>query len=246
MSEYAVYEAICAVTEELGITGVSKTRKNQQQGYSFRGVDDFYQVLNPALAKHKLCLLPRVLGREVTERQTKSGGVLFSVTVDVEFDLVSAVDGSKHTVRTFGEAMDSADKATNKAMSAAYKYAAMMAFSIPTEGVAEDADHTTHPEIKAKSNGQTPAKEQPKEQPKTPRASAELDEIAWSWSQRIEKADGLHAFQVLWVEATALVKEDHDAWIMVKPQFIQYANLNQLKYDKQANNWVTKDEAVPA
>ena len=48
-----------------------------------------------------------------------------------------------HTIRTYGEAMDSADKATNKAMSAAYKYAAIQAFCIPTEGD-NDADATTH------------------------------------------------------------------------------------------------------
>jgi hypothetical protein len=39
--------------------------------------------------------------------------------------------------------MDSGDKASNKAMSAAYKYAAFQAFCIPTEGD-NDADATTH------------------------------------------------------------------------------------------------------
>ena len=38
-----------------------------------------------------------------------------------------------------GEAMDSADKATNKALSAAYKYACFQVFCIPTEGD-NDAD----------------------------------------------------------------------------------------------------------
>jgi hypothetical protein len=65
------------------------------------------------------------------------------VTVEAEFDFVCAEDGSKHTVKTFGEAMDSGDKATNKAMSAAYKYAAFQAFAIPTEGD-NDADAQTH------------------------------------------------------------------------------------------------------
>jgi hypothetical protein len=45
--------------------------------------------------------------------------------------------------------MDSADKATNKAMSAAYKYAALQAFCIPTEAD-NDAD-AHHPEVKTKS-----------------------------------------------------------------------------------------------
>jgi hypothetical protein len=64
------------------------------------------------------------------------------VTVESEFDFVCAIDGSKHTVKTFGEAMDSGDKATNKAMSAAYKYAAFQAFSIPTEGDNDADAHT--------------------------------------------------------------------------------------------------------
>ena len=70
------------------------------------------------------------------------------MTVEAEFDFVSSADGSAHTVRTFGEAMDSGDKATNKAMSAAYKYAAFMTFAIPTEGD-NDADATSH-EVAAK------------------------------------------------------------------------------------------------
>ena len=49
---------------------------------------------------------------------------MFYVTVRAEFDFVSTEDGSIHTVVTYGEAMDSGDKATNKAMSIAYKYAA--------------------------------------------------------------------------------------------------------------------------
>jgi hypothetical protein len=138
-----VYTAIAAVTADLSVEGISKDRNNQQQGYKFRGIDDVYNALSPILSRHKLCMLPRVLSREVVERTTQKGNALFYVTVDVEFDLVSAEDASKHTIRTFGEAMDSADKATNKAMSAAYKYAAMQAFAIPTEGD-NDADAITH------------------------------------------------------------------------------------------------------
>lgn len=129
-----VYKAINDVQAALAVTGITKDRKNQQQNYTFRGIDDVYNALAPLLAKHGLCILPRVLSRDCVERQTAKGGTLFYVTVEAEFDFVSAEDGSKHTVKTFGEAMDSADKATNKAMSAAYKYAAFQAFAIPTEG----------------------------------------------------------------------------------------------------------------
>ena len=139
-----VYKSINAIQMALSKVGISKDRTNSQgAGYKFRGIDDVYNALSPLLAEHGLCILPRMLSRDCAERQSKSGGQLFYVTVEAEFDFVSAEDGSKHTVKTFGEAMDSGDKATNKAMSAAYKYAAFQAFAIPTEGD-NDADAHTH------------------------------------------------------------------------------------------------------
>ena len=131
-----VYEAISAVQAELARTGISKERKASGGGanYNFRGIDDVYAHLAPLLSQHKLCVIPRCITRDCVERQSRSGGALFYVTVHAEFDFVSAEDGTKHTASTFGEAMDSSDKATNKAMSAAYKYAAFMTFCIPVEG----------------------------------------------------------------------------------------------------------------
>lgn len=138
-----IYKAINAVQAALAKTGIAKDKRNSTQGYNFRGIDDVYLALSPLLAEHGLCILPRVLSRTVTERVTPKGGVLFYTAVEVEFDFVCVEDGSKHTVKTFGEAMDSGDKSTNKAMSAAYKYAAFQAFAIPTEGD-NDADASTH------------------------------------------------------------------------------------------------------
>lgn len=138
-----VYKAISAVAAEMAAAGISKDRKNQAQGYAFRGIDDVYNALAPVISKHGLCILPRMLDRVCEERANAKGTALFYVTVKAEFDLVSAEDGSLHTISTYGEAMDSGDKATNKAMSAAFKYACMQAFCIPTEGD-NDADAHTH------------------------------------------------------------------------------------------------------
>ena len=143
-----VYQAIAEVAAELATRGISKDSRNQAQGFNFRGIDAVYNALAPLLAKHKLCILPRCISRECVERTNSKGNALFYVTVQAEFDLVSAEDGSKHTVSTFGEAMDSGDKATNKAMSAAYKYAAFQAFCIPTEETSIDADAEAH-EVRA-------------------------------------------------------------------------------------------------
>jgi hypothetical protein len=138
-----VYKGIAQVTAAMGRDGIGKNRKNTQQGYQFRGIDDIYNALSSQLAAAQLCIIPRIIERAVVERQSKNGGTLFYVTVKAEYDIVSAVDGSKHTASAYGEAMDSADKGTNKAMSAAYKYLAMQLFCIPTEGD-NDADAMTH------------------------------------------------------------------------------------------------------
>jgi hypothetical protein len=139
----AVYKAISKVAFRISKEGIAKARNNQAQGYKFRGIDDVYNALAPILAGEQLCILPVVTERSVVERVNQKGTALFYVTVKVDFTFVSAEDGSSHVVTTYGEAMDSGDKATNKAMSAAYKYAAMQAFCIPTEGD-NDADATTH------------------------------------------------------------------------------------------------------
>jgi hypothetical protein len=139
-----VYKAINAIQGALSKIGITKDgRNNQGAGYNFRGIDQVYNTLSPLLAEYGLCILPRVVKSEQTERNSAKGSVLIYSYVTMEFDLVSSEDGSKHTICTVGEAFDSGDKSMNKAMSAAYKYAAFQAFAIPTEGD-NDADAHTH------------------------------------------------------------------------------------------------------
>jgi hypothetical protein len=138
-----VYRAICQVAKVISRDGIAKGRRNEQQGYGFRGIDDVMNALSALLAGADLLILPRMRSRTQEERTTAAGKALFYVTVRACFDFVSARDGSIHTVIMYGEAMDSADKATNKAMSAAYKYACLQVFCIPTEAMG-DADQTTH------------------------------------------------------------------------------------------------------
>jgi hypothetical protein len=146
MTELAVYKSIAKITGELARQGISKDRKNQQQGYAFRGIDDIYNTLSKLLAENELCIFPFCEYRETTERNTQKGGVIFYTTVKMKYKLISAVDGSSVECCTVGEAMDSADKSTNKAMSAAYKYLCLQIFCIPTEGD-NDADATTPPPV---------------------------------------------------------------------------------------------------
>ena len=167
-----VYQAISAVQMAMARDGIEKTQENKFDHYKFRGIDDVYNALAPALAEHRLCILPRIISRTCEERTSQKGGPLFYVTVNAEFDFVAASDGSKHTVKIFGEAMDRSDKATNKAMSAAYKYACFQTFCIPTEGD-NDADLTSY-EVDQKSNPTVTKKTKPKAEPK-PKARKEKE-----------------------------------------------------------------------
>lgn len=150
----AVYGAISAVQAALAKVGIQKARKNEQQGYAFRGIDDVYCAIAPLLAEHGLCIIPRVLSRTCTERATQRGGALFYTAVQVEYTVAAVKDGSTVTASVFGEAMDSGDKSTNKALSAAYKYLCLQLFCIPTEGD-NDSDSTSH-DVKAAPRAQRP------------------------------------------------------------------------------------------
>lgn len=139
-----VYQAICDVMGDLSEIGIGKEQKNAQQGFMYRGIDDVYNALSRILTKRGLCVLPRVKSRTMETRTTGQNKAIYYVFLEVEFDLVASRDGSKHTIASFGEAMDMADKATNKAMSAAYKYACFQAFCIPVDVL--DPDATTPPD----------------------------------------------------------------------------------------------------
>lgn len=136
-----VHKAIAAVSAAIGKVGIGKTRRNEEQRFNFRGIDDVLNALSPLLSEHGLVIVPRVAERTLVESRTGNGKPLWKVTLRVDYHLISVSDGSREVATTYGEAMDMADKATNKALSAAYKYLAIQIFAIPVEGTPDaDAD----------------------------------------------------------------------------------------------------------
>lgn len=147
MSPNNIYQAINAIMKE--VPAIGKDRKNVQQGYNFRGIDDIYNALNEHLAKHGVFATSEVLSHEREERQTSRGGTLIYSIITVKFSFY-AIDGSSVSMTMIGEGMDSGDKASNKAMSTAYKYAMMQLFCIPTN---EPKDtETEHHEVLPKQS----------------------------------------------------------------------------------------------
>lgn len=143
----AVYSKIAAVSAELRRLGLPKDQKNQAQGFNFRGIDQLMIILSPILVDAGLLIIPRHLNRTSTEKPTKSGGVQFFAVIEAEFDFIAVEDGSLHTAKMFGEGMDSADKATAKAASAAYKNVCFQVFCIPVKSI-PDGDNDDDPHIK--------------------------------------------------------------------------------------------------
>lgn len=139
MSEQLIFQLIPKVMAEVG--AIEKNRQNQAQKYKFRGVDDVYAAFHGPLAKHGLFYVPEVLTREISERPTQAGGVLFYTRLLVAYTFY-APDGSSIRAVVAGEGMDSSDKSTNKAMSAALKYALLQIFCVPVEDQ-DDADAET-------------------------------------------------------------------------------------------------------
>jgi hypothetical protein len=117
----------------LDLEAVGKNRRNEQQRYAFRGIDDFYNSLHPVLAKHGVHMLVAVEEHVDQEpQQTKSGGVMFRVKIRARVAFV-APDGSERAAVMWAEGCDTGDKSTNKAISGAVKYALLTTFAVPTE-----------------------------------------------------------------------------------------------------------------
>ena len=132
-----IFEKITAIMAE--IEPIAKGRKNQQQGYQYRGVDDVMNELSPIMAKHKVFPVTRVIqdAGQVEPITSKSGTAGYHFTRLYAIRLYTT-DGSFVEGIIEGEASDFGDKAAGKAHSYAYRDFLMKTFVIPTEG-----DHDT-------------------------------------------------------------------------------------------------------
>ena len=150
-----IFGLIGQAIREIGAVG--KDSKNAQQGFMYRGIDAVMNALNPVMGKLGLFLCPEVLEQTREERQGRNGGTLLYSILKMRYTLY-APDGSNVSCVVIGEGMDSGDKASNKAMSVAMKYAAFQLFCIPTEEMVDpDAEcHEVMPK-NAPKQAQTPA-----------------------------------------------------------------------------------------
>ena len=136
-----IFKAINKVMSEVGFIG--KDSKNQSQGFKYRGIDAVMNALNPALIRNGVFAVPTVLEQTREERTNNKGTTLIYSMLKVRYRFY-AEDGSYIESTVIGEGMDSGDKASNKAMSVAFKYACFQVFCIPTEELMDDPDKECH------------------------------------------------------------------------------------------------------
>lgn len=138
--------AINEVMAEIGAIG--KTSRNATQGFMYRGVDAVMNALQPAMVKHGIFVVPEVLEQTREERTNAKGTTLLYSILKIKYTFFAG-DGSNVSCVVIGEGMDTGDKASNKAMSVAFKYACFQVFCIPTEEM-KDPDAECH-EVKPKT-----------------------------------------------------------------------------------------------
>lgn len=146
-----IYQKLGAVMKE--VTAIDKTRENKQQGFMFRGIEDFMNELHTLFAKHGVVILPRELehiqeafetykadGRGGTEKKLQ-----FRSRIHLEFEFASTDDGSSVKADGWGEAADNGDKGYNKCKSIALKYVLMQMFLVPTKDIIDPDGEVPEP-----------------------------------------------------------------------------------------------------
>ena len=137
-----IYSKIAEVMTNLNAIGKGRKTSGFGASFNFRGIDDVMNELHPILAKAGVFVVPNVLNEVREERKNSKGTLLFYTRLTIRFSFYAA-DGSHIDSTVIGEAMDSGDKASNKAMSIGYKYACLQVFCIPTEDD-KDPDAQVH------------------------------------------------------------------------------------------------------
>lgn len=140
MSEKLIYKSMIDIMNK--VSSIGKDRKNEAQRYNFRGIDDVYNEMHSIMAECGVFCIPNILEDRTEDRPSSKGGVLIYRVIKMSFDFI-AQDGSMVTATTIGEGMDSGDKASNKAMSVAQKYALIQTFLIPTDDL-KDPENDSH------------------------------------------------------------------------------------------------------
>lgn len=128
-----IHEALLAAMRDIAKTGIAKTSLASLGGASvnYRGIEAAMNEMSLVLIRCGINVTPSYSDLAITERAKGEGKATRFATVKGAFTF-AADDGSHVVCTTYGEAMDSGDKATTKAQSVAFRTALFQQFVVPT------------------------------------------------------------------------------------------------------------------
>jgi len=143
-----IIQLLNEVMKDVG--AISKSDKNTSQGFNFRGIDSVINAVSPAMRKHGIVVVPSVEDYQYESVEIgKNRTVMGHVKVKVTYTFAGP-EGDAIKATVVGEAMDSGDKATAKAMSVAFRTALLQSLCLPTDE--PDPDSYSYERSEAKPN----------------------------------------------------------------------------------------------
>jgi hypothetical protein len=167
-----VFTAVNAVMRE--IVPVGKNQENQQQRYKFRGIDDVMSAMAGPMRTHGVFILPSI----IDHRAERRGEKMTHVVITMRYRVYGPA-GDCLVADVPGEASDFADKATNKAQSAALKYLLFTLFMIPVDGRSIDDGDRDNPVEPTAEHRAEQAQRQQRGQEQHPRRSGRAEPGPW-------------------------------------------------------------------
>ena len=115
MESGKIYQSLGAVMKK--IAPIDKTRKNEQQNFMYRSIDDFVNTLHDKFAEAGIIIIPEELEQiqqaydSVNSKGEKK--IQFRSKIHMKYTFVSTEDGSSISADGWGEAADNGDSCTD-------------------------------------------------------------------------------------------------------------------------------------
>jgi hypothetical protein len=113
------------------IQSIGKSDFNDFHKFNFRGIDTVLEKVGPAFREHGIVVMPELRNIDSLELVSKDGKRKRSVTLTVAYTFHGPA-GDCVTAVVPGEANDTEDKASSKAMSVAFRTALLQVLAVPT------------------------------------------------------------------------------------------------------------------
>lgn len=126
-SKGLIYEKIPKIMADAKAVGKDQT--NQIQKFKYRGIEDVYNGIQDAMSKHGVFTTQKLIWEKVKEIKSQKGTAGIHVRSKYRFRFF-AEDGSFVHTECIGEGLDYGDKASNKSLSVAHKYALTTTFCL--------------------------------------------------------------------------------------------------------------------